>query len=489
MKDDDTIVSIASGIGGAIGIIRMSGSRALETASGVFRKLKKNQENLNEKCDNKKETGVEENNNFKVRVLEKQEDYFIKAKSHTIHYGCIVDDDENILDEVIVLVMKAPNTYTREDSIEIDTHGGSLVMKKIVRLLIEHGARAAEPGEFTKRAFLNGRIDLSQAESVMDIISSKSSLALKNSVDHLEGHLSVFIKNIRTTILDDLSFIEAGLDDPEHIDIEGYSKVLLSHTDDEIRRIDRLLSDYDNGKVLYQGINTVICGRPNAGKSSILNLMLDEDRAIVTEIPGTTRDVVKDSVRFGNIILNLADTAGIHKTDDKIENIGVEKSLEYVKNADLILYIVDSTKPFDKDDRKIIDIIKNKKGILVFNKCDVNDNPDDVFSKETGWDDIHFSAKTGQGFDELKQKITDMFYNDDVAVNDEVHITSERHYNALMNARNSLKNVRRTITDSMPEDLYCVDLEDAYNYLGLINGDTATEDLVDNIFKKFCMGK
>ncbi|MCR5202272.1 MAG: tRNA uridine-5-carboxymethylaminomethyl(34) synthesis GTPase MnmE [Lachnospiraceae bacterium] len=454
----DTICSIASGIGGAIGIIRVSGDETFHIVSQIFR----------------------DKNNNKVDVS--------KLSSHTIHYGYIFDDEEKS-DEVLLLVMKAPNTYTREDVVEIDTHGGAFIMNKIMRLLIDNGAKVAEPGEFTKRAFLNGRIDLSQAESVMDIISSKNDYALHSSISQLSGSLTNYIEKIRKVILDDLSFIEAGLDDPEHISIDDYKNTLKTHLRESIFEIKKLTDKFNEGRLITQGINTVIVGKPNAGKSSILNLLLDFDRAIVTDIAGTTRDVIEEKVLIDNILLNLIDTAGIRETENLIENIGVEKTYEYIENADLIFYVIDSTEEYTFEDEEIIEQIKDKKGIILYNKTDLQSIVDDRFSEKLNWREIYFSAETKQGLDELKQAIKEEFFNDNLSFNDEVTVTSDRHYNAMVSAINSLQSVLDTIEADMPEDLYCIDMKDAYNYLGLINGNTATEDLINNIFKNFCMGK
>ncbi|MCR5587944.1 MAG: tRNA uridine-5-carboxymethylaminomethyl(34) synthesis GTPase MnmE, partial [Lachnospiraceae bacterium] len=463
-SNDDTIAAISGGTDGAIGVIRISGPDALKVAGKIYRKSRKN-------------------------LLKEDSEYFLNQNSHTIHYGFIVDDENQIIDEVIVLLMKAPSTYTREDVIEIDTHGGAFCQKKILRELIKNNVRIAEPGEFTRRAFLNGRVDLTQAESVMDVISSKNDFALKNSLNQLGGNLNNFIKEIRQVILDDLSYIEAGLDDPEHIDIAGYSSEILNHINDAKSRLKNLTDNFDNGRMLSQGINTVIVGKPNAGKSSLLNLFMDYDRAIVTDIAGTTRDSIEEIVRIGDVVLNLVDTAGIRETDNVIENIGVEKAKKYVLEADFIIYMIDKDEIFDEEASKIIDMIQKKNGVILINKVDKlsgDENDESVieYSKEytdkLGWKVIYFSTKTGDGFSDLKDYISELFYKDELKINDQIHLTSERHYETILNAINSLDRAAETIENDMPEDLYCVDLMDVLNYLGMVDGETATEDLINN---------
>ena len=471
MINHDTITGIASGMGGGIGIIRISGKDALRIVGEVFRTKKYIDE-----------TSVV-NDSWDV-------EYFIKKDTHTIHYGFVVNDDNTVLDEVMVLLMKAPKSYTCEDVVEIDSHGGPYIIQKILKLLIHHGARLAEPGEFTKRAFLNGRIDLSQAEAVMKMISSKNEFALDSAVKQLEGRISKYIEEIRQEILHNMGFIEAALDDPEHYDLGEFSDELYQKVKEETNQLENLLKNFDNGRMRTEGINTVIVGKPNAGKSSLMNLLLDEERAIVTNIAGTTRDILEETVQIGNLTLNLIDTAGIHETEDIVEALGVEKAMEYLNQADFIIYVVDASVPFDEADGKIVSLLSNKKGVILLNKSDLESSLDIYDIKEKiDWDCIAFSNKTGNGLKDLEDYITNSFLKGDITFNDQIYLTSVRHREAVEDALQSLHQVMQTIEDGMPEDLYIIDLMDAYQKLGLINGETASEDLVNKIFKEFCMGK
>lgn len=469
--DSDTIVGIASGMGGGIGIIRISGESALSLAGKVFRTkkyIKKNAE-LKEVWD----LG-----------------YFDKQDSHTIHYGFIVSEDDSILDEVMVLLMKGPKSYTCEDVIEIDSHGGPYLNQKILNLLIHYGARLAEPGEFTKRAFLNGRIDLSQAEAVMKMISSKNEFALDSAVKQLEGRVSKYIEEIRQEILHNMGYIEAALDDPEHYDITDFPDELYGMIQKEIEKLCTLLDNFENGRMKSEGINTVIVGKPNAGKSSLMNLLLDEERAIVTNIAGTTRDILEETVQIGNLILNLVDTAGIHDTEDIVESLGVEKALEYLGQADFIIYVVDTSMPFDEADEKIVTLLSGKKGVILLNKSDLGTTINiEKLQEKIDWECITFSNKTGNGLKDLEKYIMDSFLKGDISFNDQIYLTSVRHREAVEDALQSLNQILTTIESGMPEDLYIIDMMEAYQKLGLINGETASEDLVNKIFKEFCMGK
>lgn len=473
MQDNNTITGIASGMGGGIGIIRISGNKSLEIVGKVFR-TKKYVDEIHGKLND----GLVWDCN-----------YFSKKQTHTISYGFITDGN-NIVDEVIVLLMKAPNSYTKEDVIEIDAHGGPFVVKKILEILLKNGARLAEPGEFTKRAFLNGRIDLSQAEAVMKIISSKSSFALDSAVKQLEGRVSGYIEEIRQEILHNLGFIEAALDDPEHYNLDEYRKDILTSTENQINKLSTLLKCFDDGRMKSEGINTVIVGKPNAGKSSLMNLLLDEERAIVTNVAGTTRDIIEETVYLDNIVLNLVDTAGIHKTNDLVENIGVDRAVQYLEKADFVIYVVDSSVSLDEADRQIIDLLKNKIGVVLMNKSDLNVklSKDDI-KKSLDWDCIEFSNETKQGLQKLSDYIKNSFLHGDITFNDQVYLTNIRHKEAVEDALNSLVQVRDSINLGMPEDFLTIDMMDAYKKLGLINGETASEDLVNKIFKDFCMGK
>ena len=467
--EEKTIVGIASAAGGGIGIIRVSGSESMKIVDSIFHPGKFNNEENEALID---------------------KSYLQQQKSHTIHYGFIIDGKNEVVDEVMVSVMKAPATYTREDVVEINCHGGNYILQRVMQLLLEKGAFLAEPGEFTKRAFLNGRIDLSQAEAVMKMISSKNEFALQSAVKQLEGSVSKYIQQIREQILYEMGRIESALDDPEHYDLTGYSDELFDKTEQQIVSLQRLLDRFENGRMKSEGINTVIVGKPNAGKSSLMNILLDEDRAIVTDIAGTTRDALQESVRLGGLMLNLIDTAGIHNTEDTVEKIGVDRAKQYIEQADFILFVVDGSEEWSDEDEQILPLIAQKKGIILLNKADLKAKVSELFLKDKlSWDTIAFSNETKQGLQQLEQYITDKFERGDLQFNDQICLTSIRHKNAVMQAVNALHRVEQSIKDGMPEDFFTIDLMEAYQQLGLINGDTATEDLVNKIFEEFCMGK
>lgn len=467
--EEKTIVGIASAAGGGIGIIRVSGSESMKIVDSIFHPGKFNNEENEALID---------------------KSYLQQQKSHTIHYGFIIDGNNEVVDEVMVSVMKAPATYTREDVVEINCHGGNYILQRVMQLLLEKGAFLAEPGEFTKRAFLNGRIDLSQAEAVMKMISSKNEFALQSAVKQLEGSVSKYIQQIREQILYEMGRIESALDDPEHYDLTGYSDELFDKTEQQIVSLQRLLDRFENGRMKSEGINTVIVGKPNAGKSSLMNILLDEDRAIVTDIAGTTRDALQESVRLGGLMLNLIDTAGIHNTEDTVEKIGVDRAKQYIEQADFILFVVDGSEEWSDEDEQILPLIAQKKGIILLNKADLKAKVSELFLKDKlSWDTIAFSNETKQGLQQLEQYITDKFERGDLQFNDQICLTSIRHKNAVMQAVNALHRVEQSIKDGMPEDFFTIDLMEAYQQLGLINGDTATEDLVNKIFEDFCMGK
>lgn len=455
----DTIAAIATAMSNSgIGIVRISGDEALEVADRIFRPKKGSR---------------------KVSDME----------THTIHYGYVTDGDE-VIDEVMLLIMKAPRSYTCEDTIEIDCHGGVLVMKKILETVLKYGARPAEPGEFTKRAFLNGRIDLSQAESVIDVINAQNELALKSSVSQLQGAVLEKIKAIRAVVLHEIAFIESALDDPEHVSLEGYPEQLHEIMSDAHSKVKKLLDSSDNGKMLKEGINTAIVGKPNAGKSSLLNILVGEERAIVTEIAGTTRDILQEQIQIGGIGLNVIDTAGIRDTEDIVEKIGVNKSREYIEKADLIIYVVDSSTELDENDQEIIEAIRNKKAIVLLNKSDLDAKTDaSVLQTQLSKPILSISAKNNTGIHELETLIEEMFFSGKLSFNDEVYITNIRQKNALAEAQNSLKMVLQSIADGMPEDFFTIDMMNAYEALGTIIGESVGEDLVNEIFSKFCMGK
>ena len=459
MKITDTIAAISSAAGNSgIGIIRVSGDEAIEVVDKIFRPANKNKKLAN-------------------------------VESHTVHYGHIMDGDKT-LDQVLVIVMKNPHSYTGEDTVEIDCHGGMLILKKVLDLVLKNGARTAEPGEFTKRAFLNGRIDLSQAEAVMDLINSKNDFALNSSIEQLKGGVSDAIKDIRKDIIYHIAFIESALDDPEHISLDGYDEEITKMLNENINKISKLVNSFDNGRIMKEGIKTVILGKPNAGKSSLLNLMLGEDRAIVTDIEGTTRDTLEANINFNGLSLKIIDTAGIRDTEDLVERIGVNKAKEIAKEGDLIIYVVDGSRELDDNDREIIKLINDKQAIILVNKSDMDTviNIDEL-KKDSNRDVILFSAKNGEGMDQLEEEIRNMFYSGKVTYNDQVYITNARHKEALENALESLKQVKNSVDAGMPEDFYSIDLMDAYTDLGLIIGESVEDDLVNEIFSKFCMGK
>ena len=458
----DTIAAIATAMtNSGIGIIRISGEDAFTVIDRIY-----------------------QSKNGKKKLSEE--------KSHTVHYGYIVDDtkENKIIDEVMVLIMRAPNTYTREDTVEIDCHGGVLVMQKILDTVVCHGARPAEPGEFTKRAFLNGRFDLTQAESVMDVISSKNEFALKSSISQLQGSLQKEIKELREKIIYEIAFIESALDDPEHINIDGYGQKLKTVAEECKEKIEHLLDTADNGKILKEGIDTVIVGKPNAGKSSLMNVLLKKERAIVTDIAGTTRDVLEEQMNLNGITLNIIDTAGIRDTEDIVEKIGVDKAKDYLVNADLIIYVVDSSTPLDENDEKIMEMIKDRTALVLLNKSDLDTvTTEEMIASHLDQKIIKVSMKENQGVDELENAIKELFFHGKVELNDEVYITNARHKAALSNAKDSLNMVLDSIAMEMPEDFYSIDLMNTYEELGNILGESLGEDLVNEIFSKFCTGK
>lgn len=469
---NDTIAAIATALSDSgIGIIRISGDDAIYIVDSIFR---------SPSCK---------------RIL-------TKVQSHTVHYGYIVDKEENVIDEVMVVVMKAPKSYTTEDTVEINCHGGVLVVQKVLQTVLENGARMAEPGEFTKRAFLNGRIDLSRAESVIDVIHSQNEYALSSSVSQLKGRLSDKIHKLREDILYQIAFIESALDDPEHISLDGYPEQLSAKVTYFQQEIAKLLATADNGRLIKEGISTVIVGKPNAGKSSLLNMLLGEDRAIVTEIAGTTRDALHETINLHGISLNMIDTAGIHETQDVVEKIGVERAKKYAMDADLILYVVDASGNIDEDDQNIISLLDGKKAIILLNKSDLENKITEESLKENlakrlkHREDIRIlrtstidPSSENSGMEELEETIRNMFFEGELKQNNELVVTNLRHKEALQDALNSLKLVERSIEDGMPEDFYSIDLTSAYASLGKIIGEEVDEDVVNEIFSKFCMGK
>lgn len=465
----DTIAAIATAMSNSgIGIIRISGDQALKTAGRIFRTPG-------------------------GRSLD-----FEKVPSHTIHYGYIWNEDEKV-DEVLLMVMKGPRSYTTEDTVEINCHGGVRVVRKILEIVIKHGARTAEPGEFTKRAFLNGRIDLSQAEAVADVISARNEYALKNSMEQLGGALSRRVKELRAQILYEIARIESALDDPEHISLDGYSDELLEKIGIISSEIEGLIRSADDGKVITEGIKTVILGKPNAGKSSLMNVLIGQERAIVTDVAGTTRDTLEEHIDLQGISLNVVDTAGIRDTEDVVERIGVERARKAAREGDLLIYVVDGSTPLDENDEEIMALIRrdpsvdefvDKKVIVLLNKTDLKICVEkEDLEQLTGRRVIPISAKEEQGIDDLTDEIRRMFFHGELKFNEEVYITNVRHKEALHDALESLNMVRNSIIQGLPEDFYSIDLTDAYENLGKIVGESVGDDVVNEIFAKFCMGK
>ena len=458
MFHTDTIAAISTGMtSSGIGIIRISGPDAIAIADKVY------DSRSGKKLEN--------------------------MPTHTIHYGFIRDGEE-FIDEVLVMLMRGPRSFTAEDTVEINCHGGVYAMNRILELVIRKGARPAQPGEFTKRAFLNGRIDLSQAEAVIDVINAKNEYALKSSVSQLKGSVLKVIKDIREKIIYHIAYIESALDDPEHISLDGYPEQLEEQVEQWKEKIRTLIASSENGKRMKEGIRTVIVGKPNAGKSSLLNVLLGEERAIVTDIAGTTRDVLEEQMSLSGISLNIIDTAGIRSTEDVVEKIGVKKAKTYARDADLIIYVVDSSTGLDENDEEIMEMIRDRKAIVLLNKMDLDCiTTEEDIRKHMDKPVIPVSAKEEQGIDRLEQTVKDMFYDGSISFNDEIYITNMRQKAALKEALDSLEQVSVSIQNQMPEDFFSIDLMNAYEELGSITGESVGEDLVNEIFSKFCMGK
>ena len=458
MFHTDTIAAISTGMtSSGIGIVRISGPDAVEIADKIY----------------------DSRNGKKLADM----------PTHTIHYGYIRDGEE-FLDEVLVMLMRGPRSFTAEDTVEINCHGGVYAMNRILELVTRKGARLAEPGEFTKRAFLNGRIDLSQAEAVIDVINAKNEYALKSSVSQLKGSVLKAVREIREKIIYHIAYIESALDDPEHISLDGYPEQLEEQTEQWIEKITSLIASAENGKRMKEGIRTVIVGKPNAGKSSLLNVLLGEERAIVTDIAGTTRDVLEEQMSLSGISLNIIDTAGIRSTEDVVEKIGVKKAKTYAQDADLIIYVVDSSTGLDENDEEIMEMIRGRKAIVLLNKMDLDCvTTEEDIKKYLDKPVIPVSAKEEQGIDRLEQTVKDMFYDGSISFNDEIYITNMRQKAALKEALDSLEQVSVSIQNQMPEDFFSIDLMNAYEELGSITGESVGEDLVNEIFSKFCMGK
>ena len=464
----NTIAAIATGLtDSGIGIIRISGPDAVNVGDRLFRTPSGRS------------------------VLK-------TAESHMMLYGTVVDEEGTVVDEVMAVVMRAPRSFTGEDTVEIQCHGGVLVMRKILQVSLRCGARLAEPGEFTKRAFLNGKIDLARAEAVMDVIQSQNEYALSASVKQLRGKLSEMIKKLREEILYEIAFIEAALDDPEHISLEGYRERLYEKINDLLNRTESLLKTAGKGKIVREGITTVILGKPNVGKSSLLNLLVGEEKAIVTDIPGTTRDVLEEYIDLHGIGFHVIDTAGIRDTEDKVEKIGVMKAGEYAKEADLIIYVTDSSVELDENDRKILSFIEKKHAIVLLNKSDLGTKVSeedfrnflrDVLPERKDIPIIKTSFTEEQGLEAFEETVRKMFFQGEISGNNEILITNMRHREALQNAFESLCLVKKSIEDGMEEDFYSIDLMGAYTEFGKIIGEEVGDDVVEEIFSKFCMGK
>lgn len=483
---NDTIAAVATGLtDSGIGIIRISGEEAVQVGDRIFRSP----------------SGK--------AVLR-------NAQSHVLNYGYAVytgeernhfDKENNknyIIDEVMAVVMKAPRSFTGEDTVEIQCHGGVFVMKKILDVALMNGARLADPGEFTKRAFLNGRIDLTRAEAVMDMINAQNEYALASSVSQMKGDLEKKVRDIRSQMIYEIAYIESALDDPEHISLDDYGRSLKKKIDNMLCEIEGLISTADDGRLIKEGINTVILGKPNAGKSSLLNILVGEDRAIVTEVAGTTRDILQETINIGGITLHITDTAGIRNTEDKVEKIGVEKAKKCAGEADLILYVVDGSSDLDENDMDIISSVKEKNMIVLLNKADLDHVVTENRLKEVLSGDsesnrdqntgckymiISTSMKDGTGIDEFGECIRNIFFHGEIKVNNQIVITNIRHKEALAEAFCSLKLVKQSIEAEMPEDFFSIDLMNAYSCLGRIIGEEVDDDLVEEIFSKFCMGK
>mgnify|MGYP002571652390 FL=1 len=454
-----TIVSIstAPGIGG-IGIIRMSGEKSFEILDKIF----------------------------KPKTSQKIED----IKGYTIKYGHIVENNE-IIDEVLVSYFKAPRSYTTENMCEINSHGGNVVVKKILEICLKNGAELAEPGEFTKRAFLNGRIDLAQAESVIDVINAKSDKEAKSGIKQLEGYLSKEIKGIKQEILDVLVNIEVTIDYPEYDTPEVQEKEIAQMLESVGKKLKKLEKSFDNGKIIKDGIKTAIIGKPNAGKSSLLNAILKEDRAIVTDIAGTTRDTIEEFVTINGIPLNLVDTAGIREAADEVEKIGVEKSIKQANDADLIIAIFDSSKDLEEEDIEILNLIKGKKSIILLNKSDLNskiNENDDRFTSITE-NILRISALNKYGIDELYEKIAELFNLNEINLDNEILITNIRHKNIISKSLENVNKAKEALEINMPIDIITIYIKEILEDLGEITGEVVTEDIINEIFSKFCLGK
>ena len=450
---NDTIVAISTALGvGAISIVRMSGKDSISIANAIF----------------------------SGKDLE-------KVATHTINYGFIKDNDE-IIDEVLVSVMKAPHTYTTEDVIEINCHGGITTTNKVLETLLKHGARLAEPGEFTKRAFLNGRIDLTKSEAVMDLLESKTESARKLAINSLQGKTALLVDNFRDKIKQLISSIEVNIDYPEYYDIEVVTlEKIKEETANMKQELEHIIKESENSKIIKNGIDTLIIGRPNVGKSSILNKFLDEEKAIVTDIAGTTRDIVEGQVMLDNIVLNIIDTAGIRQTEDKVEKIGVEKSLSLIDRADLVIVVLNSNEKLTLEDIEILEKTKDKNTIVVLNKNDLERNIE--LDKLKDYNLVSTNTNDLEGIDTLKNKIKEMFNLEQISTKDYNYLTNVRQISLAKNAYQKLVDVESGLKDNLPVDMIEIDLRDCFDLLGEITGKTYSDEIIDNLFERFCVGK
>lgn len=455
----DTIAAISTPVGeGAISIVRLSGDEAIKIADKLF-------------------SGKS----------------LYEVNSHTLHYGKIVNpNNDEVIDEVIVSVMKAPKTFTREDVVEINCHGGYISVKRILELVLENGARLAEPGEFTKRAFLNGRIDLSQAEAVMDIINSKTKQAMKVAVTQLDGKLSRLIKKLRQELIETIAHVEVNIDYPEYDDVEEMSHEMMKKKTKYVHaEIEKLLEVANQGKILREGIKTAIIGRPNVGKSSLMNALVQEERAIVTDIPGTTRDIIEEYVNVRGIPLKLIDTAGIRETKDLVEQIGVERSHKILQEADLVLFMLNNNEEITVDDRKIIDSLNDTNYIVIINKTDLPQkiNMNEVKALVKDRTVITTSLINDEGLGQLEKAISNIFFTEDLLSDDVTFVSNVRHIHLLKQAKSALEDAMEAIELGVPLDMVQIDVRRTWEYLGEIIGDTASESLIDQLFSQFCLGK
>jgi len=459
MYNDDTIAAISTPQGtGGIGIIRISGSRAFEIAGRIFSGKKA----------------------------------FDELKSHTISYGKIIDPSSSeTIDEVLVSKMNKPNTFTREDVVEINCHGGLVVLKRVLELVIREGARLAEPGEFTKRAFLNGRIDLSQAEAVIDIINSKTLQSSRAAMDQLEGKLSRQLKKVRDHLIELLAHMEVNFDYPEY-DVEEITGRKVYDEAGQIRDLlEGIMNSFEKGRILREGISAVIVGRPNVGKSSLLNELSGKSRAIVTDIPGTTRDIIEEYVNINGIPVKMIDTAGIRETDDVVEKIGVERAQNAIENSDLVIVMIDAGVGISEEDMEILEKVKGKKTIVLINKVDLagKQEVDAIADKLAGYRVIRTSVKNEKGIDDLEKEITDLFMKGGISLNSEVIITNIRHKDLIAKAIQSIDEARGSYENGMPLDLIAIDIKNAAEFIGQITGESVSDDVIHKIFKNFCLGK